>query len=413
MKSATGKELLVGVVFFAILGTLAFFTIVVSGVNPFDPPKKFFVYFDKGVAGLRKGNVVRISGMEVGKVDDMKLIKKGVLVKLVVIPGVRLHPGYSIKVRAFSPLGGKYVDVVRGQTGAPVLELPLKDWPSYSSVDELEAMTGPEGPVLFADTEAELIGELADLAEEIKPTIIEAVNNIRDVTEKMNSMQGTLGKFIGDPAMFDNLTEAAANLNDATDDLADIAQKINEGEGTLSRLVNDPELYDTGVELFTNLGSVARKVDEGRGTVGRLFNDERMAQDLADAAGHLETILEKAAEGDGTVAALLNERELYDELTASIKDLGIVAEKLAESRGPLGVLITDEQAGEDLRRTIAHLERISGAVAEGRGTVGRLIMDDRLVSEAEHVLTQIRESVEDLREQAPISAFTSAIFQAF
>ncbi|RME73752.1 MAG: MCE family protein, partial [Planctomycetota bacterium] len=90
MKGATTKELIVGVVFFAILGTLAFFTVVVSGVNPFNPPKKLFVYFDKGVSGLRKGNVVRISGMEVGKVDDMRLIEKGVLVKLVVIPGVQI-----------------------------------------------------------------------------------------------------------------------------------------------------------------------------------------------------------------------------------------------------------------------------------------------------------------------------------
>ena len=66
-----------------------------------------------------------------------------------------------------------------------------------------------------------------------------------------------------------------------------------------------------------------------------------------------------------------------------------------------------------VERSAANIEKVTFALSEGKGTAGRLIMDDRLVREAERVLVQLRESVEDTREQAPIQAFVGAVFQAF
>src|SRR5687768_7245105 len=194
-----GKELVVGIVFFATLTVLGVFTILISGYNPLRPPVNMWVFFDD-VAGLREGNVVRIAGLEVGQVKKMLLRPRGVMSQLVVQSHVKLHPGHRITVRSFSPLGGKYVDVDRGELSMPSLDIP-QDMP-----EPKDALKGFH--------EAEFISEIADLAEKVKPLVISAVANIRDVTEKVNNMQGTLGRLVGDPSMYNHLRNASRNLEE-------------------------------------------------------------------------------------------------------------------------------------------------------------------------------------------------------
>jgi phospholipid/cholesterol/gamma-HCH transport system substrate-binding protein len=411
MKSTRARELIVGVVFFTLLGVLGVITYVASGVRPFTPPNQLYVYFDEGVGGIRRGNVVRIAGMEVGKVDDMRLLDEGILMRLTVIPGVMVHRGYSIKVRAVTSLGGKYVDFDRGDTDTPPLDLPLRGWPEFPTIDELVAMTGPEGPVLQASTEVELFGELAELAEEITPAIEETARNIGDISEKISTRQGTLGRFVHDTSLSDSVRSTTENVSRASEDISEITRKVREGDGTLARLVNDPTLANRGEELFASMGNLTGKLEDGRGPLGRISRDEAFGRDLADAAEHLDAVMDKLSEGDGTVAALFNDPALQEELARTIENLGDVAERFSGGGGPLGVLTTDEQAQADIERAIAHLERISRAVDEERGSVGRLVNDDRLLAEAEQVLILFREGASDATELAPINAFTQGIFR--
>ncbi len=428
------KEVIVGIVFVGALAVLGVFTILIGGVDPFNPPKTLWVYF-RDVGGLRQGNVVRVAGLEVGQVDEMKLIENGVLVKLRVNSSVELHEGYSITVRSFSPLGGKYVDIDRGNLAAPKIPIPSRP-PTKAEILGIEGRAGEAGPgggaapgagkgsggpggspgedraiVLQGRPEPELISELADLAEKVKPAILEAADNIRDVTAKINQMHGTLGKLVNDPTIHDSLASAAVSIDRAAREAADLVHKISEGSGTLARLANDPALYDVATDTLRRVNSIAQKVDGGVGTVGALFNDEALRARVAGAVARIESLLAKADEGKGTVGRLFNDDRVYENLAAALASIRETAGAIAGARGPLGVLLRDEKAGEDLRRTIAHLERVAEAIAEGRGTLGRLIMDDRLIVEAERVIVEVRESVEDVREQAPINSFATAVLQ--
>ncbi|MHC4389885.1 MAG: MlaD family protein [Planctomycetota bacterium] len=438
MTGATKKELIVGVVFVAILVIIGVFTILIRGINPLKPPQDLVVYFKDGVGGLREGNVVRIAGLEVGQVDDMELMPIGVLVHLSVKNNVKLFPGYEITVRAFSPLGGKYVDVRRGRQTMEPLTLTLTGGDFRSMADDetvnpatalhLEGAINNQNPVR-GTAEAELIKELATLAENIRPDIEAAIRNIRETTEKVNSMQGTVGKLVGDPALFDSLRGAAENIEEATGHLVGIAEKADSGTGTIAKLLNDSKLYDEAANALESVGNVAAKVDEGKGTVGRLFNNDSLALSLEKSVENLNRILEKANDenGQGTISKIVNDGRLYEELVESLESIQSTLALVNEGKGPVGVLLKDEESGERVKRTLASVERATerldrtmanveittGAIADGKGTIGRLIMDDRLVNEAERVIVELRESVEDIREQAPVSAFVQAVFAAF
>lgn len=421
------KELTVGIVFFAIMCSIGVATILIRGVNPLKPPFDWVVYFPDGVGGLREGNVVRISGLEVGQVEEMRLQTRGVLAYLKVQRGVELYPGYQIHVRAFSPLGGKYVDVRRGDMTHPALveTLGYEDFEASYPPDQPFHLTGEsDGRPLKGGVEPELITELAEMAEAIRPDVEKTVANIRLATDRVAETQGTVGKLLGDTTLHDTLVSAADNLDKAAGHLATIFAKVDRNQGTLGRLINDPRLYDSTADAMASARSIADKVDRGRGPLGKLVNDEQVAMSLERSIGHLEKALAAVADdsngGRGTVGKLIHSPDAHEELEATLAELRTALTTINQGKSPVGVLVTSEAAGMSLKRTLAsientaaHIERSAYAIRKGRGTVGRLIHDDRLVNEAERVLVQLRESTEDLREQAPINAFIQAVFQAF
>jgi fructose-bisphosphate aldolase class 1 len=59
------------------------------------------------------------------------------------------------------------------------------------------------------------------------------------------------------------------------------------------------------------------------------------------------------------------------------------------------------------------LGKVADDIAAGKGTVGKLLTDSGLHDTALKVLKQISQAIEDAREQAPVSAFTGALFGGF
>jgi phospholipid/cholesterol/gamma-HCH transport system substrate-binding protein len=64
-------------------------------------------------------------------------------------------------------------------------------------------------------------------------------------------------------------------------------------------------------------------------------------------------------------------------------------------------------ASARLEGSMANLEEISQKFREGEGTLGKLLQDEELYEEAKNTLREARNLIEDMREQAPISAFIS------
>lgn len=84
----------------------------------------------------------------------------------------------------------------------------------------------------------------------------------------------------------------------------------------------------------------------------------------------------------------------------------------------LAQLISENR--EDVRRTIQNVAEITDKVNNGRGTIGMLINDNQLhenantlVTDARVVVREMRESLEDTREQAPVTSFIRAALTAF
>jgi phospholipid/cholesterol/gamma-HCH transport system substrate-binding protein len=117
---------------------------------------------------------------------------------------------------------------------------------------------------------------------------------------------------------------------------------------------------------------VVRKIDAGTGTIGVLVNDPTIANDVASITGSI-------ARGEGTVGALVVRPELYDNLRTISEDIAVV----------------------------------TGALRRGEGTLGKLVLDDDIYRQIKTALNIVTRSLEELREAAPITTFTSIFFSAF
>ena len=56
---------------------------------------------------------------------------------------------------------------------------------------------------------------------------------------------------------------------------------------------------------------------------------------------------------------------------------------------------------------------ISENIRDGKGTLGKLISDDKIANQTSELLSGLKDSTEDMREQAPITSFLRAALLAF
>ena len=68
---------------------------------------------------------------------------------------------------------------------------------------------------------------------------------------------------------------------------------------------------------------------------------------------------------------------------------------------------------ENTKKVTGELAQLTANVNTGKGSVGKLMTDDAVFVEAKMLLRELRETVQDLREQAPINSFIGVVFSAF
>ena len=173
-------------------------------------------------------------------------------------------------------------------------------------------------------------------------------------------------------------------------------------------------MLDTFQGLLSDSAAIVKDVREGKGNLGRLVNDDALYQEFTRAVTQANAVMEKAQRPDTSVGKLLTEDKLYTEVS------GLAA----ELRDTLKSLRTEEEEAKsavrrmntllaDADRSVKEIGEVAANINEGKGTLGKFAHDDKVYVEAQRILTQLRETLEDLREQTPISTFVGALFSAF
>jgi len=99
-------------------------------------------------------------------------------------------------------------------------------------------------------------------------------------------------------------------ISSSARNISDITAKIKSGEGSLGKLLTEDQLVNDINATVADLRNMAAKLED-KDVAGRLGE---LAEDLAATGESLENITRAVEEGDGTLGALVNDPTLYEDL---------------------------------------------------------------------------------------------------
>ena len=156
------------------------------------------------------------------------------------------------------------------------------------------------------------------------------------------------------------------------------------------------------------------------GLLGKIMSTEdNTYADLKEAlanikglTGDLRLVAQDLRGGKGLLGKLLREEDTtYDDLKGVLANLKDATANLNNPKTTLGRLLTqDSSLIADLEAVASNLREVSVKLNEGQGTIGHLVNDDTLAKDAEAAVRDVRQIIDNMRDTAPITTFTSLFF---
>jgi phospholipid/cholesterol/gamma-HCH transport system substrate-binding protein len=231
------------------------------------------------VAGLQAGNNVRLSGINVGTIENIVMISDtSVRVEILVDEDIRKF----IKKDAIAIIGseglmGNKILIINPGTG---------DKKIIENNDVIQ--TAP--PI-----------NMDDILISFKSTMENATDitgDLSTITHNIQSGKGTIGRLIMDKSWRENFDSTFANLTEGSARFVTLMDKEKEVDGILLELKSTIE---NTANITEDLSKITYSLQSGEGTIGRLLmnssgadNFDSTMVNIKEGTGQLKLLLEKA-----------------------------------------------------------------------------------------------------------------------
>jgi phospholipid/cholesterol/gamma-HCH transport system substrate-binding protein len=315
------SELKIGIMAVVAIFIAASLILTLSGQGGFWWQRYYLKARFANAGGVNKGSIVRVSGVKVGSVSDLKFAGSQIELTLQLDKNMRplVRTTSRATIGSMSLLGEGAVDISAADRGDPI--------PEWGYVP-----TAPRTPAL-SDLTAEAGTGIADL---------------NAVLHDIRQGRGTVGRLMTDEQLYSELQQFTSAARDVT-------QNLQRGKGTLGQLLTNPESANQLQASLNNLTAITDKINKGQGSLGQLMNDPAFAKSLTGATSNFESLSAKLNQGQGTAGKLMNDSALYDRLNAVTTQLDQLTTKLNQGQGTMGQLMQDRQLYDNMNKTVTEL----------------------------------------------------------
>jgi len=207
---------------FVILAVMIF---AVSDIQSLFKKKKEIKVLFQFSDGIEKNAPVRLSGIKVGKVTDIRVApERGDKIELTlsVFSDTVIRRDTKASIKTLGLVGGKYVELTGGSPQSPLLE---------------------QGGVI--------IGEESFKMEDLTKTALDVVNKLKNIATNIDAM-------LGDPAFTKSLRATVANLQDVS---ANIKVMTSSKDEVAQGLKDLPVILKKVEESMNNIKAISEKSD--------------------------------------------------------------------------------------------------------------------------------------------------------
>ena len=326
-RSLGWAQLKIGILGVVALGLAIFLILAVGGQGFFTERYELKTKFSN-VQGLKSGAVVRVAGVEVGKVTDVAFVGAAVQLTLEVNKEhqSRITDQSRAAIGSLSLLGEPIIEISPASAGTP-----LRDG------DFIQSGRTP--------------GAIADVAENATQTLEQATALIKEI----RGGKGTVGKLFTDDQMYREMSALVASTEA-------VADSINKGHGTVGMLIRDPGAYRKADAALANLQELTRRINAGEGGIGKLLKDEQLAKSISVASGNIEQVTGRLSRGEGTAGKLLTDQQLYDRFNGIAARIDKLTANLEQGQGSAGQFLHDKQLYENMNGAANELKALIGDI---------------------------------------------------
>jgi phospholipid/cholesterol/gamma-HCH transport system substrate-binding protein len=246
----------------------------------------------ENVQGLKAGNNVRFSGIDIGTVKEVKIINDTLMeVEMIIDKKVKniLKKNAIVSITTDGLVGNKIVNITAVKS--PSLYAEENDiLPSKKSIDT----------DVMLRTLSKTNNDIAEIANNLKLTI-----------NKLNSSEG-LWTLLNDKTISKNIVNAFAEVNSASNninnisrDIRIITKDIKKGKGTIGKLIRDTLLSKAIEESVNNIKNAG-------------VNILKLSSDLDNTVLNIDTIINN---GEGTVHALMKDSGIVIKINKSLDNI--------------------------------------------------------------------------------------------
>ena len=340
-KQLKWSQLKVGITVIVASVTLGVLLFLMSGTSGFFTPRITVKSYFDNAEGLRVGAPVRLSGVDIGNVSKISIVREKPLTPVEVTVKISTKFGYGLRrdsvtsLETAGVLGETFLDIDSSQAVGPQLQdgdtLPTQVHPDFNQVVRASQST-------LQNMDA----------------LLKRADRILAFAE---SGKGSLGKLIYDPTLYNRFSDTVAEFQK-------IVAQVGNGEGSLGRLVSRNDAYDKFMATLDKMNQVVDELQQGKGTAGKFLKDPA----------------------------------LYNNANDTIANLKKVTEDINAGKGTLGKLTKDEELAKKLDNTITKLSQLTSDLQAGQGSAGKFFKDESFYNHANEVMTESRDLVKAIRE---------------
>ena len=358
-KTKEHKNIRVGLLVTVSLFILMVFLFFIGSEQKIFARKNEYAVRLENVTGLAEGNPVKMSGVTIGVIRDIKL---------------PVDPKQK-QVEIVLMIDRKFSERVRGDSRVRLKKLGLLTGDTFLDIS-------PGTPRFAA----------------LEPGSMIPAQRQADVDALLSSGE-----------------DLVANFVQISYSLKNILQRVDRGEGLLGELTTAPEtkqrLTDTVLTTLNKTNAALTHIESGNGVLGKLIYDDAFGRELTgsltSAANSLETITGDVQRGfasnQGVLPALLNDPAAKTRVYEVVENLRLTSANLAAftaaaqtGEGLIPRLLNDKAYGDEalteFTTLVRQLNTVVGKINNGEGTAGKLISDPAVYESVNDILIGINES---------------------
>jgi phospholipid/cholesterol/gamma-HCH transport system substrate-binding protein len=296
------RELKIGA--FGIV-TLALFIISVNfikGKDIFNRNRTFYAVYD-ATSGIQEAASVTVSGLEVGKVTDMRFLTKNskkVLIELTISNKVFIPSKSVARITSLDLLGTKNIEIVFSDSKTEALDGDtLVGGAQLSLQEEVNKQVAPiklkaENLLSSLDTMVTVLHSVfnADTRKNITASFLSirsTLSNLENTTYNLDTLVYGQKKRL-ERIMF-NVESITENFRKNNENISNILTNFSLLSDTLAKANLAGTLKNVNIVL-SRVEAITTKINKGEGTIGMLVNDQKLYDNLNKSASQLNALIE-------------------------------------------------------------------------------------------------------------------------